>query len=168
VNDALRADALALAVEAEIEDVFIRMLAALLSGGDSSDHSRGGIIIDLGRPVVVLSDWLSLIGLISGFIILHNLGSHSLESLVAVPLVRIDEGLNGSLLGRHNEFFKFTNALRVKRGSLITNLADNALGRWGNTFAVFFFLSSKFKRSAAQSRQRSWLQANMRMSSGIL
>lgn len=36
------------------------------------------------------------------------------------------------------------------------------------TLAGFFFLSSKARRSAAQSRQRSWLHANISISSGSL
>lgn len=46
-------------------------------------------------------------------------------------------------------------------------LADNDLGyRWG-TFVFLFFFISKASLSEAQLRQRSWLQASMRISSGM-
>lgn len=69
-------------------------------------------------------------------------------------------------LGGGDESFEFADTFGVEGRALVAELADNALREGWVTLAFFFFFISKARRSAAQLRQRSWLQASMRMSSG--
>lgn len=137
VDDAFRADALALAVEAEIEDILIRMLPALLARRDAGHHARGGVIIQLRGGVVVLAGRGALVHL-ARFLLLDHLRCHALEAVVAVGL-GVGEGLDRGLLGGHDELLELADALGVERGAFVADLADDALGVGRGTLAVFFF-----------------------------
>jgi hypothetical protein len=89
---------------------------------------------------------------------------HSFDAIVR--LARLGVSLGGGVLGGGDEFFEFADAFGVEGGAFVADFADDALGGGRRTLAGFFFFISKARRSAAQSRQRSWLQASIRMSSG--
>lgn len=137
VDDAFGADALALAVEAEIEDILIRVLPALLARRDAGHHARRGVIIQLRGGVVVLAGRRALVHL-ARFLLLHHLRCHALEAVVAVGL-GVGEGLDRGLLGGHDELLELADALGVERGAFVADLADDALSVGWGTLAVFFF-----------------------------
>ena len=167
MDDAFRANTLTLAIETEVKDVFIWMFSAFLAGGYSCDDPRWCVIIDLRWAVVIFSYWLSLVDLVFRPLFLGHSCSHALESFILVHFCRFSVWLDWCLFWRNDEFLQLADALWVERGPFIANLANDALSFLIITFAVFFFLSSKDNLSAAQSRQRSWLHASMRISYGI-
>lgn len=168
MDNAFRADALTSAIEAEVKDIFIWMLAALFASWYSCGYSWRTVIIELRLAVIILSPWWSFVCLHLRWLILGHLGCYSLEPLILTCLIALSVRFDWCLLCWHDQFLEFSNAFWVEWRPFIANLADDALGYNMDTFAVFFFLSSKESLSAAQSRQRSWLHASMRISSGIL
>jgi hypothetical protein len=164
VDDALGADALALAVEAKVEDVLVRMLSTLLSRRYPRCHSRRTVMIALSARIVVVTCWWPFVNLGVGPIVLRHPCSYPFEAIVLVHFLGFNVTLGRGGFGGDDELLQFSDALGVQRRAFVADLADDALPDIRVTLAVFFFFSSKERRSAAQSRQRSWLQASMRMS----
>ena len=65
-----------------------------------------------------------------------------------------------------NHLLQFAYTLSVQWSPLIAKFTNDALRNNRNTVAGFFFFISNARRSAAQFKHKSWLQANIKMSSG--
>ena len=161
MDDALGADAFALAVEAEVEDVLVGMFSALLF----ARHSCHQLTVGLCRWLVrVVPDRLPLVALLLVYLAAWAHLLHPLHPIVGCSRFGVALGRGG--LGGGNELLQFSDAFGVEGGAFVADLADDALSGRGDTLAGFFFFISKARRSEAQSRQRSWLHASIRMSSG--
>jgi len=164
VDDALGTDALALAVKAEVKDLLVRVLSTrLFIRNPAQQQVRCASCIPRVRMV---PHGLPLVRLFLSAICrqLGSLGlAHSLRAFVWLPWFCIRFGCS---FGSRYDFLKFGNTLCVEGGAFVADFADYALSDELMTLAGFFFFISKARRSEAQSRQRSWLQESMSMSSG--
>ena len=150
MDDALGADAFALAVETEVKDVLIGVLSALLF----ARNPRHQLAVRLRRRLVrVVPDRLPLIALLLVYLAAWAYLLHPLHPIIGCPGFGVALGCGG--LGGGNELLQFGDAFGVKSGAFVADLADDALGGGGDTLAGFFFFISKARRSEAQSRQRS-------------
>lgn len=165
MDDALGANAFTLAIEAEVEDFLLVVLAADLIAWNAGH--QGWVCTTASTSISIFPHWLPLIGLaLAGLIGGHYLwlGNCSFGSIIRCSGLCIGS-CDGSL-GHGDELLQFRNAFRIKCSSFIAYFADDALNEDVSTFAFFFFFISNANLSEAQSRQRSWLHANINMSSG--
>jgi len=154
MDDALGTNALALAIEAEVEDLLLVVLPADLIARNASHQRR--VHPATPAPVRIFSHRLPLVALALAWLVRGHhlrLGNSSFGPIVGRS--RLCIGSCDGSLGDRDELLEFRNAFRIERSAFIAYFADDALDGDGSTLAFFFFFISKANLSEAQSRQRS-------------
>ena len=126
MDDALRADTLALAVEAEVQDLLIGVLAAGFLAGNAAQE-QGVVVGCCHSGMGVVAHGLPLVGLLLGAVgrqLAPLRLSNSLCTFVGLP--RFCVGLGGGL-GSGYEFFELSDAFGVEGGAFVADFADDTL-----------------------------------------
>lgn len=124
------------------------------------------VVLVESRAIRIVPHWLPIVRFLLQSILCNYLRfrDHSFRPVIGCPWLSIRS--RDRRLADRDESLQFRNAFGIKSSLFVANLAGDALYLSFLTLAFFFFFISKESRSEAQSRQRSWLQASMRISSG--